>query len=454
MDALVAGLDLGSTAFKVLVADSSGHTLVLRSRPTPWQERHDGSTVMTVDGIRTAVGALLREIADALTGLSETRPIQVLAVTGMGESGFLLDRDLQAVAPAFAWFDLSGHSAVAALPERLRAEFAGRTGLPWGVQVSAAKIAHLRDSGIDLRGRTWYSLPEFVVLSLGGRPGAEWSLASRTGLLDQDTGRPWVELLEHLGWDSDCLPPLVEAGSPWGTTDPTRVPAAFAAAQLTVAGHDHLVSARSVNAGSSGGYHISMGTAEVLLRIVDEPLPFEARSRLGEQLINCVPHVVPGQYAVVAGVKTGLLLRRALAMVGARDADARRRLDGEVLRLLQPGRPGSGTPEGVTVSGARNDDGMLSLRLTSDDISPAGLILAIFEHSNQEISRLIEAMDRELPPTTRAQLSGGWTSWASLGEVRRRILPDLQVSAHPQDTAYGAVLSALSLLEPGATTVA
>ena len=53
-------------------------------------------------------------------------------------------------------------------------------------------------------------------------------------------------------------------------------------------------------------YHVSMGTAEVLLRVIDAPLGYAARARLAEHLINEVRHVVPGKHVLVAGLKTGL----------------------------------------------------------------------------------------------------------------------------------------------------
>ena len=70
----------------------------------------------------------------------------------MGETGLLLDRDGVAVAPGFAWFDPRGQQQIDAMPERLRSQFAGRTGLPVGAQVSVAKLLHLRENGLELEG--------------------------------------------------------------------------------------------------------------------------------------------------------------------------------------------------------------------------------------------------------------------------------------------------------------
>ena len=117
-----------------------------------------------------------------------TPVVEAIAISGMGETGFLVDGHGVAVAPGFAWFDPRGHAADRALPQHLRAQFAGRTGLPVGAQVSVAKLLFLRESGLELAGLRWFNLPEYVAAALGAREVSEYSLASRTGLLDQDTG--------------------------------------------------------------------------------------------------------------------------------------------------------------------------------------------------------------------------------------------------------------------------
>jgi len=273
---------------------------------------------------------------------------------------------------------------------------------------------------------------------------SEYSLASRTGLLDQDTGAPWLELIEHLGATEGLLPPLVHAGTPLGAATADWVPAGFAGARVTVAGHDHLVSAVSGGAISPHRYHVSMGTAEVLLRVVDEPLPFAARAELAGYFINSVRHVIPGQSVIVAGVKSGLLMRRALQLSGITDRAGRDRLDAEAAALPLEGAldPGS-----VEVSGARNDDGVLALTVRGDGVSPAELFNAVLRHSNDEIRLLIDAMDRVIPPARSSLLTGGWAGMASVQRARAAVLPGLVVSSRDQDTAYGAAIFAFGLLE-------
>lgn len=440
---LVAGLDLGSTGVKILVADGSGAEVLIRQLPTPWTSGEGGTTTMDAADLVATVRDLIALVARDLQELrGPDARIGAIAVSGMGESGVVLGADGSPVAPAIAWFDPRGAEQVEALPARIRDEFAGRTGLPLGVQVSVIKLLHLRDNGLDLAGARWLNLPEFVVSALGGEQAAEYSLSSRTGLLDQDTGAPWPELLDHLGVTHDFLPPFVDAGTPLGEATATWLPASVAGARLTVAGHDHLVSAVSNGAVPDDRYHVSMGTAEVLLRMLDAPLPFDARARLAEYFINCVRHVVPGKWVLVAGVKTGLLMRRTLQLVGVSDRAGRDALDAAI--MAQP-YEGVLHPGDIEVAGARNDDGVLRLVVSADGVAPADLFSAVLRHGNDELAVLVDAMDREVPPATSALLTGGWASMHSVQRARAEVLHGVRVSDRSQDTAYGAAVFAARL---------
>jgi sugar (pentulose or hexulose) kinase len=445
---LLAGIDLGSTGIKMLVLDAHGSELVSDQVPTPWRVGPGGTTEMDAAALTAALATLFARVDDALAPLTAA-PVVALGIAGMGETGMVVDATGTAVAPGFAWFDPRGLDQIAAFPATVRAEFAGRTGLPLGAQVTVAKLAFLRDSGVELSGCRWLNLPEFVAASLGGDEALEYSLTSRTGLLDQDAEAAWPEMLDVLGIDAGFLPPLRGGGESWG-----RVAAAFgprfAGAELTVAGHDHLVAAEAGDSLAADSYHVSLGTAEVLLRVLDGPLGFDARQRLADALINEVAHVVPGKHVLVAGVKTGLLLRRALGAAGISDRAGRDELDAAVMALPYEGS----LPDGaIEVSGARNDDGVLRMTLHADGVSPAEIFGAVLRHSNDEIALLVEAMDREVPPATRTRLTGGWVGMPSVVRARAQLLPDVTVSTREQDTAYGAARVAARLVSasPAAT---
>lgn len=435
---LVAGLDLGSTSIKVLVIDAQGNEILSEQAATPWRAGGSGTAELTAEDLITAVRALL-EATSAQLSARTPAGVSAIAIAGMGESGILIDHNGSAVTPAIAWFD--PRTPTVPFSAEIRSEFAGRTGLPLGAQVSASKLAYFRDAGVRLGRLRWLNLPEFVAMALGGDVALEHSLTSRTGLLDQDTGAPWEAILGELGATRALLPPLREAGASWGRiTGDLSGP--FGGAQVTVAGHDHLVAMQANDDLGADRYHVSMGTAEVLVRVIDAPLGFEARSRLAGSLINEVRHVVPGKHVLVAGVKTGLLLRRALQIVGITDRSGRDRLDDAVMAL-----PYEGTlaERGIDVSGARNDDGILRLAIRTDNVSPAEMFSAILRHSNDEIARLLAAMDRELPAACASTLSGGWASMRAVQRARGRILPNVSVSPRAQETAFGAARTALRL---------
>lgn len=440
-DLAVAGIDLGSTAIKLLLLDENGAELVGDETPTPWRAGRDGTATLHAEELRAAVTGLLGSASESLARITDA-PVRAIGISGMGETGMLVDVRGQAVAPAFAWFDPRGAAQAAAFPAEIRTEFAGRTGLPLGAQVSVAKLAYLRDHGTVLSGLRWLNLPEFVATALGAEPALEYSLTSRTGLLDQDTAAPWEAMLAELGVPGSFLPPLVTAGTDLGPAA-GWLPHNIAGARLTVAGHDHLVAAEADGPLPDRHYHVSLGTAEVLLRVVDTPLGFAARTRLAQHLINEVRHIVPGKHVLVAGVKSGLLMRRALQAFGVGDRAGRDRLDDAVMALPYAGMLPAG---GLDVSGARNDDGRLAITIRTDDVTPAEIFAALLRHGNDEIQRLIAAMDLELPPARTATLTGGWAGMASVRRARAQVLPKLTVSTRAQETAFGAARIAARLL--------
>ena len=439
---LVAGIDLGSTGMKVLVTELDGREVVTEQVHTPWRAGPGGTTEMDAEPLLRTVRRLLDATAARLSSTSPGAQVASVAISGMGETGMLIDAGGHAVRSAFAWFDPRGADQAAAFPAEVRAQFAGRTGLPLGAQVTVAKLAYLRDQGLRFQGLRWLNLPEFVATSLGGEVLLERSLTSRTGLVDQDTGAAWPAMLAALGVDAAFLPEQVDAGAPFGRLG-TSVPSVFSGALVTVAGHDHLVAAEADGALPADHYHVSMGTAEVLLRIIDEPLGFAARARLADHLINEVRHVVPGKHVLVAGVKTGLLLRRALQAAGIHDRVGRDQLDAAATSLPYEGLLAA---DSIEVSGARNDDGVLKLTLRTDGANPAEIFGAVLRHSNAEICRLIAAMDAELRPARTSTLTGGWADMTSVRRARALVLPGMGTSQRQQETAYGASRFAARLL--------
>jgi hypothetical protein len=89
---------------------------------------------------------------------------------------------------------------------------------------------------------------------------------------------------------------------------------------------------------------------------------------------------------------------------------------------------------------------VLALTVRADGVGPAELFRAVLQHGNEEISLLIDAMDREVPPARSTLLTGGWAGMRCVQAARSQVLPDVTVSRRSQDTAYGASRFAARLL--------
>ena len=246
----------------------------------------------------------------------------------------------------------------------------------------------------------------------------------------------WPRAVEALGATTDLVPPLTSAGSVWGTAT-RNVSASMSGAVLTVAGHDHLVSSVASGVLDVDTLYDSMGTAEALVRMLDGVLDRGARERLAAHNVNVVRHMLPGYGVMLAGTRSGLLMRRALQLVGVNDAAGRERIDAEVM-ALPPDLPDLG----VCVGGADNSDGVLAVRADADGLSPALLVEATLRHGADVLAEVIAHMDAENPPATRSVVAGGWAKMRSVRRSRATVLPQPRFSNLDEDTAYGAALVA------------
>ncbi|QIM21511.1 hypothetical protein G7075_10840 [Phycicoccus sp. HDW14] len=302
MSTVDLGFDLGTTVTKVSAVADDGRRLLDHSLATAWRETGEGRVDRSPASVVEAVEVLLGRVAADLPPGTTVRSV---GFTSMAEAGVLVDAAGREQSPVIAWYDPRGSAQAAALPADLRHAFPARTGLPVSHVASLFKLLHLRDEGLDLRGLQWLSVPEFVVLRLGGRRVAELSLLGRTGLLDVHTDRPWLPALEHLGVGPDLLPEVVAAGTPAGTVRDDHPVIALRGAVLTIAGHDHAVAAAATGCGAPGSALDSFGTAEAWLASASHvPEPAVVRD-LALRGISVYPHTVRGPPASSAAHAPG-----------------------------------------------------------------------------------------------------------------------------------------------------
>jgi sugar (pentulose or hexulose) kinase len=368
--------------------------------------------------------------ADAAADADVPVSVRAIGVTGIAESGVLLDPAGEPCAPALAWYDPRGLSAPVKEVISGR-DFQRATGRRLNSKPSIAKIAWLqRNVPAATSAVRHLCIAEWIVRALGGEEVSEASLASRTGLIDLTTRSSLPQAVEVVG---DLLPATrIWAGDPAGSAH-GDIPAVLRGATLTVAGLDHQAAVLISGAASDGALFDSMGTAEALIRTVAQPLDADAIEWLTDRDIDVDWSVLPDHQILLAGRLTGLSLERVAAMLGATDRATRRRLGEDALAIERP----DDAPRVVDVG----NDG-LTLAGITDGVTPALVWRCVVEDLTDLAGTALEQMAHVVEPHNLAVLAGGWSRNPMVADAKRRQLGDYRDSDLQEPGALGAAFLA------------
>ena len=439
---VLIGIDLGTTSFKAIATDIDGVILGQAGETTPWIVEENGNVHAEIGAFVDAAVRVMAQAAERCPA-----PVEVLGIgiTGMAETGVIVDASGTAVTPAMAWYDQRGAEEFAALPQEFRDEFQAVTGLAAKAECSFSKLLWLTTHGFTITpGMRWANALEYVAYALTGALFTEPSLASRTGLLDQAAVVPWSRTLSMIGADASFVPDMRPAGVPFGRAH-EDAPGILRNAQVTVAGHDHLVG--SVGAGAIGGDDLydSCGTADVILRTLPRTLTNDERASLVASGLSAGRHVLPESTAILGATRSGLVLGRVLSMVGAHTHEERARIS----EAWTPEWKQNGT---VVVSEPGNWTNEVTVQLR-DDTRPEDVWCAAMDYVLAETRALVRPITAVAGEYTSAVAAGGWAHVPGVARGKAHIFPGLQVSEHLQPGARGACLFAaeaagLSLAHP------
>ena len=259
---LYIGIDLGTSAVKLLLMDEAGQVKNLVSREYPLEFPQPGWSQQNPEDWRKAV---LEGIPDLLTGFDPK------AVAGIGCGGqmhglVVLDRDDQVIRPAILWNDGRTARQVDYLNnvigrERLSAwtaniAFAGFT---------APKILWMRENEPENFARiAKIMLPkDYVNYILTGVHACDDSDASGTLLLDVKNKRWSREMLDICGVRETQMPRLFESYQCIGTVKPDIARALGLGDNVKVAAGagDNAAAAVGTGVVGDGGCNISLGTS-------------------------------------------------------------------------------------------------------------------------------------------------------------------------------------------------
>lgn len=428
---VVVGIDVGTTSIKASAIDLDGTVVGSAQAPTTWHVGERGEVQIDMDVMADAAITVMADAAQDVTGAVRVLGI---GITGLAETGVVVDGDGRAVTPAIAWYDQRGAEELAALPADFRSELSAVTGLAAKAECSLSKLLWLQAHGYPELGRLrWLNALEYIGFRLTGVQATEPSLASRTALLDQGAVAPWTEALDLIGATPAFLPEFAYAGTSIGAVGSSE-PEILRGAAVTVTGHDHLVN--SVGAGALGGDDLfdSCGTADVILRTVPRTLTNTERADLVALGLSAGRHVLPGSTAILGATRSGLVLGRILSMLGADTRDDRQ-------RIADSWTPGDPRPTTVIVSEPGGWTNEVTVRLL-DDASPEHVWAAAMAYVLDETAQLVSSINDLAGPYQYAVAAGGWARVEGVFRAKAHVMPGLVVSDVEQAGARGAAMFA------------
>jgi gluconokinase len=214
---LVLSLDIGTSSVRAMLWDQQGNWA------NGWEAEILHEMTLTKDGgVETDADALLKRTARAIDQVLAQAGKHARRIAGVGISTFWhslmgVGSNGRPVTPVYTWADTRSQQAAEELKTRLdEAAVHARTGCMLHSSYLPAKLLWLSesDSKTFKRAKHWLSFGEYLFLKLFGQPLASLSMASATGLFNQDACTWDEQVLAALPVSAEQLGTLVDADKP------------------------------------------------------------------------------------------------------------------------------------------------------------------------------------------------------------------------------------------------
>lgn len=271
---LFCGIDAGTSQVRALVFTADGTVVASAAQPTPIQALGRDRAELDAEALWRVTVDVLRRATAALPDASAVRSI---AVASIGEAGVLLGDNGRPLAPIIAWYDTRTQGELEWLLSSVGFEKLHRlTGLCADPTFSLPKLMWLQRHRPETFAAAthWLNVGDYLAWRLCGEQATDFSLASRTLLLDLEQ-QVWASsLLDATGVRAELLPSIVASGTRLGLLKPEVVAATGLPPDCVVGvgGHDHVCGLLAAGADRPGVLLDSLGTAEALSLVVGAPV--------------------------------------------------------------------------------------------------------------------------------------------------------------------------------------
>ncbi len=300
---LLVGIDYGSTNIKAVVYEPDGTAVAQASAPAITHYPRPGWAYYKPDELW---GQAVQVLRAAIARVNDPRRIAGVATASVGEAAVPIDAHGDPTYDAIAWFDRRTVEQAEWLDRTIgRDALFAVTGLALHPIFGLCKILWLKEHEPEAYARTvrWLNVADYFAFRLCGVPATDYTLASRTLAFDLRRRR-WDEgIMDAAGVPLAIFAPAVPSGTRVGTVTPEASRETGLPVGVTVAagGQDHVCGALPVGVTEPGTLLNSIGTAEALFLVLDEPL---ADPAVGHQGYTQGAHVVPDRTYVYAGQYT------------------------------------------------------------------------------------------------------------------------------------------------------
>ena len=438
----VLGIDVSTTATKVVVVDPNGKVVGTGSSEYPFLTPHprwaEQQPELWWSGATKAIPAALQDARVA------GADIEAVGLTGQMHGAVLLDSAGTVLRPAILWNDQRSDEECREIREAIGKERLIRiTGNDAMTGFTAPKLAWVRRHEPDVWTRVRHLLlpKDYLRYRLTDEYAIDKADGSGTLLFDV-AARNWSdEVLAALEIDREWLPDTYEGPQVTGsiTTEAARSTGLHPGTPVVAGGGDQSANAVGVGAISPGVVALSLGTSGVTFATTPAPV-IEPEGR-----VHCFCHAVPGRWHMM-----GVMLSAAGSLRWFRDAFAPNVAFEELVEPAAGVRPGS--------------DGVLFLPYLSGERTPyadpdaTGAFVGLtVRHDRRHLVRAVmegvafgirDGLDlmtaAGLSPPKQVRASGGGIKSPLWRQILADVLEcEIATTETAEGAAYGAGLLAL-----------
>lgn len=268
-DQVVLGIDLGTTATKVVAAGLDGRVAALVEHSYPLTTGPNGEATQDADEVLAAARAALAAGVESCAGFD----VVGLSFSAAMHTLLPLDAAGSPLGPALSWAD---HRA-AGIARKLRApggpavELHKATGTPVHPMSPLVKLAWFAEHEPELHRSAahWVGVKDYVLANLTGRLATEYSSASGSGFLDIHELTWYQPSLELAGITAAQLPELLAPTDVLALVDGVGdLPAGL---PVVAGGADGPLANLGTGATRPGMAALSLGTSGALRGVTDTP---------------------------------------------------------------------------------------------------------------------------------------------------------------------------------------